>query len=499
MTCDYIIVQAGGKGTRLEHLTENKPKCLVPIDNMPMIFHLFRKFPEKRFIIIGDYHYDVLRKYLKTFAKVNYLLVNSKGRHGTLSGLSEALQFIPDQQSFMLIWSDIVLSGDFKLPDAGEHIGISKDFSCRWKFENQQLQESPSKEHGVAGLFIFSSKEVLGEVPLEGEFVRWLNERKIIFEELPLYKSHEYGLLSEYNKLKKLNCRPFNKLIIEGDKITKFGIDELGRQLAEKEQAWYRLIEQLGYGSIPKIYGYEPLTMEKVNGKNIYDYKELPLSTKYEVLERIVQELRKLHNLGSHPIDYFSMKEAYVTKTFERLAKVRDLIPYADQRKIVINGRQCRNVYFYQNEFEQRLSGLNAAKFQLLHGDCTFSNLMLDGGLNPVMIDPRGYFGFTRYYGDPAYDWAKLYYSLVGNYDQFNNKKFKLNIHQGEVQLQIESSGWEQLEPYFFELLKEEVSIEQIKLIHAVIWLSLTTYAWEDYDSICGAFYNGLYYLEEVL
>jgi hypothetical protein len=40
---------------------------------------------------------------------------------------------------------------------------------------------------------------------------------------------------------------------------------------------------------------------------------------------------------------------------------------------------------------------------------------------------------------------------------------------------------------------------DTIKLIHAVIWLSLTTYAWQDYDSICGAFYNGLYYLEEVL
>ena len=40
---------------------------------------------------------------------------------------------------------------------------------------------------------------------------------------------------------------------------------------------------------------------------------------------------------------------------------------------------------------------------------------------------------------------------------------------------------------------------EQIKLLHAIIWLSLTTYAWQDYDSICGAFYNGLYYMEEAL
>lgn len=65
--------------------------------------------------------------------------------------------------------------------------------------------------------------------------------------------------------------------------------------------------------------------------------------------------------------------------------------------------------------------------------------------------------------------------------------------------LDIESNHWEAVEDYYLDLIKDEVDKNTIKLIHAIIWLSLTTYAWEDYDSICGAFYNGLYYLEEVL
>lgn len=80
MNTDYIIVQAGGKGTRMEHLTVNKPKALVPINNLPMLFHLFRKYPDKRFIIIGDYKYEVLKKYLKVFADVKYLLVDARGK-----------------------------------------------------------------------------------------------------------------------------------------------------------------------------------------------------------------------------------------------------------------------------------------------------------------------------------------------------------------------------------------------------------------------------------
>ena len=94
---------------------------------------------------------------------------------------------------------------------------------------------------------------------------------------------------------------------------------------------------------------------------------------------------------------------------------------------------------------------------------------------------------------------GKLYYSLVSNYDQFNLKRFNLYINEQDVRLEIASNHWEDMEDTFFELVGDEVSPEQIKLLLAIVWLSLTTFAWEDYDSICGAFYNGLYYLEEAL
>ena len=79
MKTDYIIIQAGGLGTRLGHLTKNKPKAIVPVNNLPIIFHMFRKYPDKKFIIIGDYKFDVLKKYLQNFAKVQYMLVKAEG------------------------------------------------------------------------------------------------------------------------------------------------------------------------------------------------------------------------------------------------------------------------------------------------------------------------------------------------------------------------------------------------------------------------------------
>ena len=123
---------------------------------------------------------------------------------------------------------------------------------------------------------------------------------------------------------------------------------------------------------------------------------------------------------------------------------------------------------------------------------------MIDDDLNVTLLDPRGYFGFTELFGDPYYDWAKLYYSIYGDYDQFNNKHFSLSILDNEVKLDIKTNGWREVSDYYLSKL-ENCNPEKIQLLHAIIWLSLTTYAWEDYDSICGAFYNGTYLLEDYL
>lgn len=497
---EYIIVQAGGKGTRMEKLTRNKPKALVPVQNLPMVFHLFRKYPDRKFIIIGDYKYDVLEKYLQEFAEVRYSMVCASGHTGTCAGLAEAVSLVPEGKRFMLIWCDLILPEDYMIPETEDNIiGISKDFPCRWKYENGEFAEERSSEHGVAGHFIFKDKSCLKGLPGDGEFVRWLKGQGLRFEEQALYRTHEYGLYSEWQKLPESRCRPFNQIRIENGKFYKYALDEQGRGLAAREEAWYRKVMEMGVESIPRIYGYQPLCMELVNGRPLHECGGLPHKEKRDILEKIISGLKQLHSLGSIPSERESYRTAYIGKTFERLAKVRRLVPFAEEKTVMVNGRCCRNVFYHRDELEQKVMRYMPSEFQLIHGDCTFSNMMLRTDGHPVLIDPRGYFGTTEIYGDPAYDWTKLYYSLYSNYDQFNLKRFDLDIGENGVNLVTGSNHWEELERDFFALLDGEVTERQMKLLLAVIWLSLTTYAWEDYDSICGAFYNGLYYLEEAL
>lgn len=499
MSFDYIIVQAGGRGSRMGSLTDNKPKALISVDNLPIIFHLFKKYPDKRFIIIGDYKIDVFRKYLSAFAKVNFRFVDAKGKKGTCSGLRQALSFIPPNKRFMLIWCDLVLGEDFNVYCGEENIiGISDSFPCRWSYENGEFLEVPGSEHGVAGFFIFNDKECLEEVPDEGEFVRWLSKRKMVFKELILKNAREYGIYNAVENQTK-RCRPFNKMTFTEDKVYKIPVDSQGENLNKREIAWYEKVRSLGFESIPCIYSYEPFTMELIKGKNIYEYAEASKEVKKEMLKSIVECLNVLHSLEAVKPDQDSYFEAYLAKTYERLKKIRNLVPFANDETVKINGRICRNIFYNQSELEKKVMQYMPDKFSLIHGDCTFSNVMLREDKSPVLIDPRGYFGNTEIYGDEAYDWVKLYYSLFSNYDQFNLRKFSLKIRETDVELTINSNKWEDLEEYFFELTAGCVTKEQMKLLLSLVWLSLTTYAWEDYDSVCAAFYNGLYYLEEAL
>ena len=40
----YVIVQAGGKGTRMGQYAQNRPKCLVPINDIPMIINTLNTY-----------------------------------------------------------------------------------------------------------------------------------------------------------------------------------------------------------------------------------------------------------------------------------------------------------------------------------------------------------------------------------------------------------------------------------------------------------------------
>ena len=502
MEFKYIIIQAGGKGTRLAHLTANKPKGIVPVNNLPMIFHLFNKYKDKKFIIICDYLHEVLERYLKVFSPVDYRCVVATTK-GTCAGMKESIALIPDNEPFMISWSDLIFNDEFdEKVVKGNAIGTPVDFECRWSFKDGHFIEERSVEHGVAGVFFFENKKVIEDVPVEGEFVRYLSTKEDVkFQDVKLLGVKEVGTLLAYDSEQKENvCRPFNKIEIKGDKLYKYGITEQGKKIAIDEINWYNYAkDKLDNRYLPKVYSTDPLCMELIKGKNAFKL-DLNNEQKRTVLTNCVNGLNYLHSVEEVPADKASIFKCYYEKTWDRLNKIEELVPFAKDKEITINGKAFRNPFYLKDRIKEIIEKefMEEAKFCFCHGDPTLSNIVIRDDLSIVFIDPRGYFGNTKLYADPYYDFAKLYYSFFGNYDQFNNKKFLLDVHEDNVELSIESSGYEFLEDEFFSKIKD-FEPRKIRFLHALIWLSLTTYAWEDYDSICGAFYKGTMLMEEAI
>ena len=240
-----------------------------------------------------------------------------------------------------------------------------------------QFEEKNSAEHGVAGLFVFKNKSYLAELPESGEFVKWLSNHNLSFNEVGLSGTKEFGLLSEYKKLETKKTRPFNEIIIKDNVVIKKSIDEQGEALAKLEQRWYEFAILKNITLIPKIYTINPLEMECINGKNIYEYANLSYETKKSILQKLVKAINTIHEIEQTAPDVFSLQNAYYAKTMDRLNKIRDLIPFANKEFININGRQCRNIYYYKRELEEKLRTIKCCKFAFIHGDCTFSNIML--------------------------------------------------------------------------------------------------------------------------
>lgn len=401
----------------------------------------------------------------------------------------------------MLIWSDLILSDSFRMPHASkDSIGISESFECRWSFMKAGLVEQRSSTNGVAGCFIFQNPSDYLDVPKEGEFVRYLSAKNRSFSRFSMQGSCEVGTLLAFEAKKKdYVCRPFNSIEIVGGHIIKRPVTKKGEELSKKEANWYLYAQKIGVKAIPTIFNYSPLEMELVNGTNPFKLR-LTDDQKKTVVQNAIDALRALHEMGSVPTNENSIIQCYFDKTYNRIDKIKNLVPFATDPLIRINGKTYQNPFSLKEKVFALIQSIahETKNFCFIHGDSTFSNLLVKSDLSVVFIDPRGYFGETLLFGDPLYDWAKLFYSVAGNYDQFNSKNFILDIHQDCIELSISSNGYETFAPLLLSRFSKKDQTK-IRFLHSLIWLSLSTYAWEDYDSVCGAFYNGTKLLNEVL
>lgn len=500
----YVIVQAGGRGGRLASLTANKPKCLLSIDGEPLLYRLFRQAPDARFIVVTDTHADVLASYLGVVPPpVPLTLVRATGT-GSAAGLANAVELVTQSDApFLVVWCDLFLEDGlpgFAFADT-PIIGLSDRFRCRWSVDDDgTLAESPSEERGVAGFFSFPSRASLPPLPSEGQFVRFLRDHGPRMTPMVVPGIREFGTVAAVTEYADgdRQTRFFNEItfgehtVVKRSRVLEFD------GLITAEADWYERVSKLDFPHVPRLHARKPLTLDRIDG--VHPFEVEPAAHR-AVLERIADCLADLHALHLAPADAIAVRTMYLRKTLDRIERIRPLIPNVREPTLTVNGVQCRNPLHprYESLLPDAVASIGVAGFALIHGDPTFSNMLVTRHHEVRLIDPRGTFGAVAFNGDPRYDWAKLLYSVEGNYDQFNRRHFRLRVDGADVRLAIASNGWEEHGP----ALRERAAAESpatderaLNVIHAVIWLALSGYVLDDVDSILGAFYNGVAHLE---
>jgi len=485
----YVIVQSGGKGTRMGHYAQNRPKCLVPVNGMPMILNTMKVYKDKKIIIIGDHLVDVLDCYLDSFGReYDYKIVRTE-EPGTAAGLTKAVSFIPDGEPFIITWSDLFFEKEQEFTLETELlVGLSNTFKCRWKYDNAFINES-STECGVSGFFAFWDKSKFEKLSTDNSLVRGFLTEEYTSENISTFFNHDCFEVGEKERYEELiaqgpNHRYFNKVNITEDLVYKECVDIKYNSVHQNEKDWYEFVSGK-FDRIPKVYKTEPLVLQRIKGKHPWDdcYRS-------DVVENYCNTLDMLHNIDSKEGNMGDCMSVYFSKPYQRVQEISRIVPMVHRPYININGKDCINPYNNLSYFEDIVSSISDVKtYNIIHGDCTFSNTLVDDRGNVWLIDPRGTFGSTKIYGDKRYDWAKFYYSASGNYDSINSKQFKVSVISDYVNLEIKSNGYEVMSDYIIS--RSGMSKKEMLLINATIWLSLTGYVKEDIDAAMYAFYKG--------
>jgi GTP:adenosylcobinamide-phosphate guanylyltransferase len=504
MAVTHVIVQAGGKGTRLAEFTRNKPKCLAPVDGRPLLYHTFASFPGAKFIVILDYKKDIVSRFLEVFPPgVEAEFISVKGDFGNASGLAEAAARIPPAASVAVVWCDLRFERPPQLAVTKAVVIVTtRAFPCRWSMPEDGKpieQNSAETGAGIVGLFAFPRADMLAAVPAEGEFVAWLAGSGLPLQQQCLQDVAELGTAAALRQRWSTtgHARFFNEVVVSEDYVTKRARLPEFQALIEGEMAWYENARRLGFQNAPRVLATQPLILQRIRGTHPFARQA---SDREHILQRIMDRLQDLHRLDHGPASADVVQTVYHTKTLQRLQTIRRLCPeFQTIESFRINGTLCRNILHerHAHVVAEIAKNLVPDAFHFIHGDPTFSNILLTADGEPWFIDPRGQFGSSWFLGDANYDWAKLYYSVVGGYDAFNQRHFTLHFDKREAVVHIEPNGWAHLDSMFRSLGARQY--DDIRLLHGLIWLSLSGYVNDDYDAILAAFFQGLLVLEGAL
>ena len=212
-----VIILAAGQGTRLRPLTDNKPKCMVELDNKPLIKYqldLLEKFNTKDINVITGYleekiDFDGVRKFYNSkFDSTNMV-----------STLFCASELLDGEDDILISYGDIVYNDNVfnAIHESNEQINVVVDKNWREYWEARM--DDPLRDAETLKIDENGSIKELGKKPnsyedIEGQYIGLIKIRKDVVRQVKdYYENLDEGALYDGKDFDNMYMTSFLQMI----------------------------------------------------------------------------------------------------------------------------------------------------------------------------------------------------------------------------------------------------------------------------------------------
>lgn len=488
------------------------PAIVYPVNQHPVFDYLYKEYKGANFRIMAYKNAPIVHRRLNNYKKTKVIDLNKLGDLG-----STIYQGITDINGEGIInFADTIVEDNITQYE-GDAFFYSEDIpSNTWTFfdetngritdiSDKQDESTDDVQKLFVGVFKLSHLEYFRKC-LESAFEEPNSKistfycalmsysKKYPFKVIKTDKWFDIGHADKYfSSQLEVKAREFNHISIDKDRgiLTKTS-DNVDKFIGEIK--WYlKLPSDIEYVR-PRIFSYSTsythpsVSMEYYAYHTVHElflYGDLTKSQWSDVFRRIkfIYQDFKRYTVRDHDKIRPALKSMYLTKTIDRLNKLKDDERFSNffVSPIKVNGKKYRSL----NEIEDILKQVvpkelyDVDQFNIIHGDLCFANIMIDNNYNFVkVIDPRGKFGDFDIYGDPRYELAKLFHSVDGKYDFIIKDLFDINydLNQAAIDYHINDRVRDyDLYKLFTDVFNDEIGndLPKIELIEALLFLSM--------------------------
>lgn len=486
-----VLILAAGLGTRLESLTKETNKALLPINNRAIISHIIDKFPKDyEFVVAIGYKGQLVKEYCKlvfpnhkfTFVEVDRIDGNGSGPGYSALKCKEYLQ-----RPFYITTCDCLIDSPMPHLD-GNWLGVQptsypEKYSTVLTSGDNIINYSNKNENGydlafigLAGIWDYNIFwEKLEKSMANGELVS-------AFEtplEYPTFKIKKLkwldtGNLDDLAKTKQyFNDKPLslqkdnNEITYkEGNLFIKFTPE---KTILENRVERAKILNEHIPSNFNSVSNFIYYNWEE--GNTLYEIDDLDLFRKF--LNNFEKNLIEIStNSNEHTFEFYKQK---TLKRFYKFVKKNGEKYY--QYSYNINGKEYPSLdsFFLSIDYDK----FNANPFyKLFHGDLQFDNIIYNADANKfTYIDWRESFGGYTPAGDIYYDLAKLYGGCIIPYNKMKNED-NITYIEGEYSIKYSYDISKNLEIFKeeFENWAEHMGFDlnKIKLITGLIFLNMS-------------------------